>query len=107
MTIAYESNTDLGFDTEMLRKAGKEYKGVASELRTMAQELDRLLCDLKNSGWTTPAGNAFHEMTNTNWKDNIEKYARLLDMLNEALIASADEYDELMSSYVRTTKVQV
>lgn len=107
MAIAYEGNTDLGFDTAVFRKVAGKYKEVATDLRNMAEQLDSLLVELKSSGWTTPAGSAFHEMTNTNWKKNIEKYANLLDMLQQALESSASEYDDLMSSYVRTTKVQL
>ncbi len=107
MAIAYEGNTDLAFDTGVLKKAAKEYKEVAADLRTMSSKLDGLLADLKNSGWTTPAGTAFHEMTNTNWEKNIEKYASLLDTLHSILIKSAGEYDALMTDYVRATEVKL
>ena len=107
MAIAYESNTSLAFDTGVMRKAAKEYSGVATELRTMATKLDTLLKQLKGDGWTTPAGKAFYEMTETNWKENIEKYASLLDTLQKILNESATEYDNLMVDYVRTTKVKL
>ena len=89
MAIAYEGNTDLAFDTGVLRKAAREYKEIATELRGLSSDLDRLLQTLKDSGWTTPAGTAFYEMTNTNWEKNIEKYANLLDTLNNASISYA------------------
>ena len=75
MAIAYEKNTDLAFDTGILRKAATEYANVAEELRNMAERLDSLIQALKDQGWTTPTGTAFYEMTNVNWKNNIEKYA--------------------------------
>lgn len=106
MAIAYEGNTDLAFDTGILRKAAGEYKQVATDLRTMSSKLDKLLQGLKDSGWTTPAGTAFYEMTNTNWKKNIEKYASLLDTLNSILIKASGEYEGLMTDYVRNTKVK-
>ncbi len=106
MAIAYESNTDLGFDTAVFRKAAGEYKEVAGELRRMSASLDKLLSDLKDDGWTTPAGTAFYKMVNTNWEKNIEKYASLLDTLNQILIKAAGEYEALMSDYVRTTKIK-
>ena len=74
MAIAYEKNTDLAFDTGILRKAATEYANVAEELRNMAERLDSLIQALKDQGWTTPTGTAFYEMTNVNWKNNIEKY---------------------------------
>lgn len=107
MAIAYESNTDLAFDTSVLRNAGTQYKKVASELKTLASDLDSLLASLEKSGWTTPAGSAFHEMTNTNWEKNIEKYAALLETLNTILCKAATEYDDLMTDYVRRTKVKL
>lgn len=107
MALAYESNTDLAFDTLVLKQAANDYARVAEELRTMAGNLDDLILNLKDSGWTTPAGTAFYEMTNTNWSKNIEKYAALLETLETILNEAADDYDELMSSYVRTTKVSL
>lgn len=107
MGIAYEGNTDLAFDTNILKKAAGEYKNVAKGMREMSLKLDSLLVDLKNDGWTTPAGTAFYEMTRTNWEKNIEKYAALLDTLNNILIRAASEYDNLMTDYVRTTKVHL
>ena len=107
MSIAGERNTDLGFDTGVLRKAAREYSEIADELTDMATELDRLLSALKSEGWTTSAGSAFHEMTNTNWKDNINKYANLLDTLNSILLNAADEYEQLEDNYIATTKVKL
>lgn len=106
MAIAYEGNTDLAFDTGVLRKAAGEYKQIATDLRGMSNRLDSLLSALKESGWTTPAGTAFYEMTNTNWEKNIEKYASLLDTLNSILIKASGEYEGLMTDYIRTTKVK-
>jgi WXG100 family type VII secretion target len=107
MSIAYESNTSLAFDTSVMKKAAREYKAVATDLRAMASKLDKSLKRLSGEGWTTPAGTAFYEMTKTNWKENIEKYASLLDTLNDILLKSAKDYDELMVDYVRTTKLKV
>lgn len=107
MAIAYEKNTDLAFDTGVLRQAAKDYRNIAGELRKMSSDLDGLILKLKNSGWTTPAGTAFYEMTETNWSKNIEKYASLLDTLAGILKDAATDYDILMSDYVRKTKVSI
>ena len=105
MAIAHEKNTDLAFDTNILKKAAKEYSEVASDLRDMAEKLDSLLQELESSGWTTPAGTSFHEMTSTNWEQNIEKYADLLDTLNNILVKAADEYEDLVDNHINTTRV--
>ncbi|MGN0316974.1 MAG: WXG100 family type VII secretion target [Lachnospira sp.] len=107
MAIAYEKNTDLAFDTEVLRQAARDYGEIATDLRKMSTDLDDLILKLKNSGWTTPAGTAFYEMTETNWSKNIEKYASLLDTLENILKDAASDYDTLMTDYVRTTKVSI
>lgn len=106
MAIAYEGNTDLAFDTGVLRRAAHEYKKIATDLRNMSDKLDSLLSQLKDNGWTTPAGSAFYEMTNTNWKKNIEKYASLLDTLNDILEKASSEYEGLVTDYIRTTKIR-
>lgn len=105
MQIADEK-ANLAFDTGVLKKAAKEYKSVAKELRRMSARLDELLNALKSEGWTTPTGTAFYEMTNTNWEKNIEKYAALLESLNEILIKASNEYENLMTDHVRTTQVK-
>lgn len=107
MAIAHERNTDLAFDTNVLKKAGREYAQIANELRRMSVKLDILLHQLEASGWTTPAGTAFHEMTNTNWEQNIAKYANLLDTLNNILAKAANEYEELVDNHINTTKVSI
>lgn len=107
MAIAYEKNTDLAFDTGILRQAAKDYGDIADELRKMSGDLDELILKLKNSGWTTPAGTAFYEMTETNWSKNIAKYASLLETLENILNDAASDYDSLMTDYVRKTKVSI
>ena len=105
MALAYESNTDLAYDTDVLRKCGEDYKKIADDLREMAKKLNDLLTDLKNNGWTTPAGSAFQEMVETDWEENIEKYANLLDTLQKILNESADKYDHLTTDHIEKTKL--
>ena len=105
MAIAHESNTSLAFDTTTFREYGTRYANIATELRNMAKELNGCLADLESSGWTTPAGSAFRKMTETNWEDNIEKYADLLDTLKNILHAAAKEYDGLVTNYIENTKL--
>ncbi len=105
MSIDNQGNTDLAFDTDVFRNSANQYKNVADEMRSMASRLNSLLLTLKSSGWTTPAGTAFQSMVDTNWKQNIDKYAALLDTLCQILIESAGRYDTLMETCVRQTKL--
>lgn len=107
MALAYEGNTDLAFDTSVLKQAGKDYADIAVELRSMAKELDKLIQNLKDKGWTTPAGTAFYAMVDTNWSKNIEKYAALLDTLKKILDDAVTQYDDLATDYIRKTKVNI
>lgn len=105
MALAYEGNTDLAFDTTVLREYGNRYVQIAKDLRSMAQRLDDCLQALEDSGWTTPAGTAFHKMAKTNWEENIEKYADLLDTLKDILDQASKKYDNLVTNHIEKTKI--
>ncbi len=105
MGLAYESNTDLAFNTADLRDKAGKYGEIANELRTMAKDLDDCLTELKNNGWTTPAGSAFQKMADTNWKQNIERYAAMLDTLKEILSDAAGQYEALVTDHIEQTKL--
>lgn len=103
LALADES-VDLAFDTEALRKYGEQYGTKANDLREMAKELDDCLNELKTNGWTTNAGEAFNKMVKVNWKDNIEKYASMLDTLNSIMTAAASDY-EILVEEIENTKL--
>lgn len=105
MALANEGNTDLAFDTTALRQYGARYGQIAKDLRGMSTRLDNCLTELKESGWTTPAGTAFHKMVQTNWEENIEKYADLLDTLKEILDQASKKYDNLVTNHIEKTKI--
>ena len=105
MGLAYEGNTNLAFNTEEMNNYASEYGKIADRLRVMAKDLDSSLQELETTGWTTGAGAAFQLMVHTNWSDNIEKYAKLLEMFEEALNQSAIEYDNL-SNDIESIKLQ-
>jgi len=102
VALSYERNTDPAFDTDALREYGKRYGTIAVDLRNMASQLDNCLKELLSSGWTTPAGKEFEEMTKINWSENIEKYAKLLETLEGILEAAASEYDDLVDDIEKT-----
>ena len=105
MALANEGNTNLAFDTTALREYGSRYSQIAKDLREMSRKLDSCLAELKESGWTTPAGTAFHKMAQTNWEDNIEKYADLLDTLKDILNQAANKYDDLVRDHIEKTVI--
>lgn len=106
MALAYEGNTDLAYDTTTLRTYGERYAAIAEELRSMARQLDTLLSNLAEDGWTTPAGVEFQDLAKTNWEENIDKYADLLDTLKEILVEACNSYDNLTTNHIEKTKLK-
>ena len=106
MALAYEMNTDLAFDTEVMRSCASRYGDVAETLEGLAMDLDNCLSELKDKGWTTPAGTAFYEMVNTDWIENIKKIVNLLNTLDKILVNSATKYDALVSNEINYLKLQ-
>lgn len=105
MALAHEGNTDLAFDTTVLREYGNRYGQIAADLRRMSSKLDDCLRDLKEAGWTTPAGTAFYKMAQTDWEENIDKYADLLDTLQDILEQASKKYDNLVTNHIEKIKI--
>lgn len=105
MALENEGNTDLAFDTGELRTYAGKYNEIAVDLREMVKKLNTCLNELKNSGWTTPAGSAFQKMSETNWEKEIEKYASLLETLSSILTEAAGQYDGLVANHIDVTKL--
>ena len=104
-TLANEGNTDLAFDTMILKECGESYGEVAKKLRDMSKKLDNCLQELEESGWTTEAGTAFHKMVKNNWEENIKTYADLLDTLKAVLTEAAEKYADLVENHIEKTKI--
>ncbi|MBR2190594.1 MAG: WXG100 family type VII secretion target [Eubacterium sp.] len=105
MSLAYEGNTSLAYDTEAMRSCANRYGEIAEELDELSKNLDTKLKLLSSSGWTTPAGSAFHKMTDRSWQKNIRKYTNLLRTLKKILKSAANEYDDLTSD-IRKSKAK-
>ena len=105
MALANEKNVSLAVDTDLLIRRGKEYGKIAEKIRKLSSEFDNCICQLKESGWTTDAGEAFQKMADSNWKKNMDLYADLLDTLQDILNQSAREYENLIDSYIAKTKL--
>ena len=105
MALADEGKTDLAFDTDVLREYGAKYGAIADELRDMSAQLDSCLTELKDSGWTTPAGTAFHKMVETGWEENIKRYADLLDTLEKIMLDASRQYESLVVDHIQNTKL--
>lgn len=105
MSLAYEGNTDLAFNTEELRACGDEYYNVAMNLRSMLAQINECIIVLKETGWTTEAGEVFAKIVNSNWSDNIKKYILLLENLKIILYKAADKYDCLVTEDI--DKIQI
>lgn len=105
MALDAISNTDLAYDTEIFRQCATTYGETAENLRGLVRELNDCLHTLTESGWTTPAGIKFLDMVDRNWEKNIEKYANLLDTLQDILVEAAEKYDGLTALHIERTKL--
>lgn len=105
MSIAYEANTDIGFDTQFLYDAANDYGTCANDLRTNASQLSALIEKLVEDGWTTDAGKTFLSLTKDEWAVELEKYAVLLDSLKDILMLAVEQYDNLVMYDIHNTKI--
>lgn len=105
MELAYEGNTNLAFNTLVMRNCATRYSQVADNLDGLSTELSTCLTDLKNTGWTTPAGTAFSEMVNEDWCKCLGKYTGMLRTLTNILNESATIYDELVTGDISVVKL--
>lgn len=106
MSLDTYRNTDLAYDTDVFRDAAKTYRETAIELRENVKSMQKCLETLTDSGWTTPAGIAFLSMVDDNWSKNIEKYADLLDTLQQILIEASQKYDDLTTNHIEKTVLE-
>lgn len=106
MELSSEKNVDLGYDTDLIRDTAKVFADNASLIRDLMDKMDTCLTNLTSTEWTTNAGKAFEAMVDSNWKQNMNRYAGLLEMFDQALRESADKYDELTTDYIETTKLE-
>lgn len=96
----YKKGTSLAFDTDVLRNSAKKLVEEAEQMRKSALELDRLLTELSETGWTTKSGKLFQEMAENKWENNVKQYADLLDMLSDCLESASDQYDSLQMNTI-------
>lgn len=106
MSLDTNKNTDLAYDTEVFREAAMKYHEVAEQLRKKIIDMQKCLDTLTDSGWTTPAGITFLSMVDNNWSKNINKYADLLDTLDQILLDASTKYEELTANYIEKTKLK-
>lgn len=112
MSLSSEGNTSLAYDTDALRQYAEDYGKVATDLQTMAEDLDKCLKGLigngagdKTAGWSTPAGVKFNEMVDENWQHNMKMYVDLLNKLKDILLSVATEY-EALTTKIESTKIK-
>lgn len=93
--IAYESNNDLCFDTEAFRSAAKVYREKAQTLNDIKSDLIAMIDQLQSVGWKSAAGRAFLNNLQSNWGDDIRRYADLMDMLADCIDQASASFENL------------
>lgn len=84
---------DLKYDTDEMRTAAADYRDTAQTLDDVKTELRQQIAGLKSTHWRSDAGNAFLEMYEETWADNVTKYTAVLRHLAGLLDRAAGDYD--------------
>lgn len=88
---------DLKFDTGALKTAAKNYRTTASNMATLRKKLQTDIGDLKSKYWKSKAGDAFQDMYEENWADNVDKYVAVMEELARLLDKASMDYEQLAS----------
>lgn len=84
---------DLKYDTEMMRTTASNYRKIIKTMSDLKDQLKEQISDLKSIYWRSEAGNAFQDMYEDGWANNVDKYVAVLDEMAMQLDKAAEEYD--------------
>lgn len=86
---------DLKFDTNSLKTAAENYRTTASDMKTLRKTLKTDIADLKSKFWRSNAGDAFQDMYEDNWAENVDKYVAVMEELARLLDKAAADYEQI------------
>lgn len=100
MALSYISGTDLAFDTDVFRSKASEFSDLSDSITSSANSLDKILTTLKESGWTTKAGELYYNLFETSWKEEMIKYADYMEELDGILCEVSGMYENLVDNNI-------
>ncbi|BCN32349.1 WXG100 family type VII secretion target [Anaeromicropila herbilytica] len=95
MSIAYESNNDFSFDTEIFHKASRAFQKDADSLSEIDKNLVQKIKNLKEIGWKSEAGEKFFDKIDSHWSKDIKRYADLMNDLAVIINYASKQFDTI------------
>jgi WXG100 family type VII secretion target len=88
---------DFKTELEAFDVAIKEYQTAAEDIKRIKDLLQNSIEDLKNTDWKSEAGEAFFSKFNTDWVENIDLYIKIVELMNEILNETKNNFAELVT----------
>lgn len=98
----FDSNT-LKFDVDEIKSMRQKLQGAAADLKDCNDTVKEGIEKLRNEDWKTPAGKKFMENVNTDWSEQVEKYVKVLNTLDELLGVAELDYSAVEEEVERAT----
>lgn len=94
MSWFYSESEVLKFDTDQIRKMRNKINETINDLNNSKNKVSSAMNDLEKN-WKTPAGYNFIKEVNVDWADEVTKYIRILNAVDELLKVAEMNYDEV------------
>lgn len=91
---------ELKFDIEELRKMKNKLGETASDLDSEKEEVLKGIDELKEH-WETPAGKKFIEEVDLGWADEVDRYIRIIEGVQQLLDEAIKEYEKVVDKVDR------
>ena len=84
----------LKFDVEEIREMRNKINSTSSDLRNLKNRLLKEIEELKGD-WKTPAGKKFFENVDADWAQQVDKYLKVIEAVDELLEVAEKAYKEV------------
>ena len=82
----------LKIDLDQLDTSINNYDNSINDFEALIKMIDGSLDNLKNSGWKSPAKDAFFSQYDDKWKQNMQTHISVLKHLKECLVNTKSDY---------------
>ena len=92
--MAWSDPTALKFDLSKISSMRTKLQATATELSDLSTTLLTEVETLKQK-WNTPAGEVFIEKFDTGWANEVEKYVKIIDAIDQLLAVAEANYADV------------
>ena len=85
----------LKIDLNQLQQTSLDYKQSIDDFTLMKTNLDKVIKDLKKSGWVSGASTQYFSTYEDTWKANMDIHLKILTQLEKCLTEAKVDYDDL------------